>query len=141
MLKILVPVDGSANALRAVAYVISLSNNNAALHCELLYVSQPFGVREHAWRSHAELATISNEEAQRALAPARAALQAAGVPCSEHVAQGEVAPQIVEHAAHAGCDGIVMGMRGVGFSIGPVSLGSVSGRVVHASGLPVTLVK
>ncbi|MFS0756146.1 universal stress protein [Noviherbaspirillum sp. 1P10PC] len=141
MLKILVPVDGSDNALRAVAYVISLASNNASLHCELLHVSQPFGVREHAWRSHAELATISGEEAQRALAPARTALQAAAVPCSEQVAQGEAAPQIVAHAVHAGCDGIVMGMRGVGLVIGPVSLGSVSSRVVHASGLPVTLVK
>ena len=141
MLKILVPVDGSANALRAVAHLISLAQNNAALHCELLYVAEPFGIREHAWRSHAELAAMSEEQAQQALTSARQALQAAGVPCSAHIAHGEVAQQIVAHAANAGCDGIAMGMRGVGLVLGPVSLGSVSAHVVHASHLPVTLVK
>lgn len=141
MLKILVPVDGSPNALRAVAYAVSLAQNKASLHCDLLHVSQEFGMREHAWRSHAELATIAGEEAQRALASARAALQAAGVPYSEYVVQGEAAPQIIGHATRAGCDGIVMGMRGMGFVVGPISMGSVTSKVLHDANVPVTLVK
>lgn len=141
MLKILIPVDGSANALRAVSYVALLARNNASVHCELLHVSQAFGIHEHAWRSHAELSAISSEEARQALAPAREALDAAAVPCAIHTAEGDVAQQIAGQATRLGCDAIVMGMRGMGMVLGPLALGSVSAKVLNASGLPVTLVK
>ena len=36
---------------------------------------------------------------------------------------------------------IIMGMRGMGMVLGPVSMGSVTSRVLHDASVPVTLVK
>jgi nucleotide-binding universal stress UspA family protein len=141
MLKILIPVDGSDSAQHAVDHVIALFRNGASLHGALLHVTERFGMREHAYRSHAELAAINSDEAQQALAPAAQALEAAGMQSTTHLAEGDAAQQIVEHATRLGCGAIVMGMRGMGVVLGPVAVGSVSAGVLHASGLPVTLVK
>ncbi len=141
MLKILIPVDGSENAMRAVAHAITLARNNASLTCELLHVHQPFGVREHAYRSHEALEGIAGSEAQQALQPAQAALAAAGIAHAAASREGDTAGAIVAHARETRCDLIVMGLRGRGLVLGPVSLGSVSSRVLHDAGLPVTLVK
>jgi nucleotide-binding universal stress UspA family protein len=53
---------------------------------------------------------------------------------------GSPAETIAKVAREQGCDGIVMGTRGLG-AVSSVLLGSVSSRVLHLSDLPVTLVK
>lgn len=141
MLKALIPVDGSENALRAVAHAVTLSTNGTALSCELLHVHQPFGVREHAYRTHDALEKMAGEEMQRALAPAQDMLAAAGVAHTVTSREGEVADAIVAHARQSKCDLIIMGMRGMGMVLGPISMGSVSSRVLHQANAPVTLVK
>jgi nucleotide-binding universal stress UspA family protein len=141
MLKILVPVDGSPNALRAIDYLVTLAKSNAALRCELLYVRQPFGVREHGYRTHEQLAAMDSGAAQQALQPAQAMLDAAGIPYAAVALEGDTGHTIVHHAMEAGCDGIVMGMRGMGFVLGPLSTGSVTAKVLHMAAMPVTLVK
>ena len=141
MLKILIPVDGSENAMRAVAHAVTLAGNHASLSCELLHVHQPFGVREHAYRSHEALESISGNKALQALQPAQAMLAAAGIPHTTASREGDTAEAIVAHARLARCDLIIMGMRGRGLVLGPVSMGSVSSRVLHDAALPVTLVK
>jgi len=141
MLKVLIPVDGSENAMRAVAHAVKLAQSGAALSCELLHVHQRFGVREHAYRTHEELEKIISDQAQHALQPAQAVLSAAGVTQTTASREGDIADAIVAHAREMQCDMIVMGMRGRALVLGPVSLGSVSSRVLHDAGLPVTLVK
>jgi len=141
MLKVLIPVDGSDNALRAVAHVVTLARNNTALSCELLHVHQPFGVREHAYRTHEALEKMASDQAHQALQPAQAILAAAGIGHTTASREGDTADAIVQQARQAQCDLIVMGMRGRGLVFGPVSMGSVSSRVLHDAGMPVTLVK
>jgi nucleotide-binding universal stress UspA family protein len=141
MLKILVPLDGSPNALRAIDYLAALARNNTALHCELLYVREPFGVREHGYRTHEQLASLDGAAAQQALQPAQAMLDAAGIPYAAASIEGDIGHTIVNHAAKAGCDSIAMGMRGMGFVFGPFSMGSVTAKVLHLATMPVTLVK
>jgi nucleotide-binding universal stress UspA family protein len=141
MLKVLIPVDGSDNAMRAVAHAVTLVRNNAALSCELLHVHQPFGVREHAYRTHEALEKMASDQAQQALQPAQALLAAAGIAHTVASREGDTADTIAQHARQMQCDMIIMGMRGRGMVLGPVSLGSVSSRVLHDVGLPVTLVK
>ena len=141
MLKILIPVDGSDNALRAVAHAVALAKNNTALSCELLHVHLPFGVRKHAYRSHQALEKIAGDEARQALQPAQAVLAAAGIAHTTVIREGDVADAIVLHARQSQSDLIVMGMRGMGMVLGPISMGSVTSRVLHDAGAPVTLVK
>jgi len=141
MFKILVPVDGSANALRALDYLVALARNHAALRCELLHVRQPFGVREHGYRTNEQLAAMDSGAAQQALQPAQAALDAAGMPYASASLEGDAGHTIVTHAIEAGCDSIVMGMRGMGLVLGPISIGSVTAKVLHMAPMPVTLVK
>jgi nucleotide-binding universal stress UspA family protein len=141
MLKALIPVDGSENALRAVAHAVTLAKNNTALSCELLHVHQPFGIREHAYRTHEALEKMASGEAQQALQPAHAALAAAGVAHRTNSREGDLSTANVEHARQSQCDMIIMGMRGMGMVLGPVSMGSVTSRVLHDASVPVTLVK
>ena len=53
---------------------------------------------------------------------------------------GSVPHAIVKRAEDLGCDGIVMGTRGMG-AIGDLVMGSVATKVIHLTKLPVTLVK
>ena len=141
MLKILIPVDGSENALRAVEHVVMLTKNNTLLICDLLYVGQPFGARVHAYRSHEGVAKMESDEGRKALLAAQALLDGAGIHYVVAVKEGDVAQHIVEHARQARCNLIVMGMRGMGLVVGPISMGSVTSKVLHTADVPVTLVK
>ncbi len=57
-----------------------------------------------------------------------------------HVLMGDPAPRILERAAAIGASMILMGTRGHG-PISSAMLGSVAYKVVHASSIPVTLVR
>jgi nucleotide-binding universal stress UspA family protein len=74
------------------------------------------------------------------LQPARALLAKAGVPCEARVVLGEPAHAIAQAARDLACDGIVMGTRGLG-TVAGLLLGSVATKVLHLTGLPVTLVQ
>lgn len=141
MLKVLIPVDGSENALRSVAHAVTLARNSLALSVELLHVHQAPGIREHAYRSHQQLEQMQRDETQQVLNPAQALLATAGVAYTSASREGDTAQAIAAHAHQSQCDMIVMGMRGMGFVLGPVNMGSVSSKVLHAAEVPVTLVK
>lgn len=56
------------------------------------------------------------------------------------IAIGSAATALIEVAERYGCDAIVMGARGMG-ALRSSLLGSVSQVVLHASKVPVTIVK
>ena len=64
----------------------------------------------------------------------------AGVTFTSQVLVGDIPQSIVSCAETLGCDGIVMGTRGMG-AIGNLVAGSVATKVIHLTKLPVTLVK
>jgi nucleotide-binding universal stress UspA family protein len=64
----------------------------------------------------------------------------ARVTFSSQVLIGDIPQSIVSCAETLGCDGIVMGTRGMG-SILNLIAGSVATKVIHLTKLPVTLVK
>lgn len=77
----------------------------------------------------------------RLLKSAEALFDAANVPFSRAIAFGDPAPQLQALAQRHGCDGIVMGARGMGF-LRSALMGSVSAAVLHSSStIPVTIVK
>ena len=140
MLKILVPVDGSACATKALEFVITrLAASGAEIH--LLNVQDPMDAVQKVtcWTAE-QCALLQQQAGETALASARKQLEAAGVPYTAEVASGPVAQTIEDYARDWQCDLIVMGTRGMG-AIGNLVLGSVANKVVHLSNLPVTLVK
>jgi len=141
MLKILVPVDGSAHADRAVAQVLELARSGAAVEIHLLNVQIPID-SGHArmFVSHDDLEAYHREEGLAALVNARRMLDEAGVPYTHHIAVGHGADTIVRYAREKGFDKIVMGTHGGGGLLDAV-LGSVAGAVLKHSSVPVTLVK
>ena len=139
--KILLPVDGSEGSVHAAQHVASIAARMKALEVHLVNV-QPLGddwmVRRMIRQE--ELATMEKGWAELAIAPARDILKAAGVPCSEHVLQGEAAQSIARLARELACDQIVMGTRGLS-ALSELLMGSVTVKVLHLVGIPVTLVK
>ncbi len=76
----------------------------------------------------------------RALEHAEALFNAAGVPFAREIGSGEPAAVLVDMAERHRCDAIVLGARGLG-AVRAALMGSVSMGVLHASRLPVTVVK
>ena len=127
----LIAVDNSDNALRAIDHVASQAvlMNTCALH--LIHV-QPWFSKEAA---ETELA----HQGLEATARARAVLNARNLPWRLHVAMGEPAERILEHAKKIHASGLVMGSRGLG-DLGSLLLGSVSYKVMHMSRIPILMV-
>lgn len=142
MRKLLVPVDSSDNAMRALQYAIGLANENGPV--ELAIVTAHEAAFENArtlgYLPKDKLERLLQEHSEEILRPAVAKAKAAGVAFTSEVLTGPVPQAIVERAEALGCDGIVMGTRGMG-AIGNLVLGSVATKVIHLTRLPVTLVK
>jgi len=140
--KVLVPIDGSDNALRALRYVLDHRERyRSPLELHLINVQLPIasgGVR--MFISQDQLNDFHQEEGEAALAPARDIARAAGVPIHARVGVGDIAATVVQYARDAGCDMIVMGTRGMG-ATGSLILGSSATKIIHLSELPVLLVK
>jgi len=139
---ILIPVDGSDNALRAVNFAIGQApqyKDGPEIH--LLNVQLPVAsgtVRRFIGRS--ELDHYYQDEGVAALASARKLLDDAGLRYHHHICAGAYAETIVACAKEKGCDMIVMGARGLG-SVAGMLLGSVTTKVIHLSPLPVLIIK
>ncbi len=141
MLKILVPVDGSSQAQRAVNEVLILARNGAELKIHLLNVQIPID-SGHArmFVDQDDVDGYHREEGLAALADARALLDAAGVSYSHHIVVGHVAESIVRYAREQNIDKIVMGTHGRSGLLNTL-LGSVAHDVLKHSLVPVSLVK
>ena len=142
MLKVLVPVDGSENALRALRHVMATREwYREALEVHVLNVQRR--VASGAVRmfvSQDLLHDYYREEGEAALKGARELLAASELPYHCHVAVGDEAESIAQYARDQGCRMIVMGTRGLG-RLGNLLLGSVATSVIHLAEAPVTLIK
>jgi len=137
----LVPVDGSAHALRAIDHVIREALRDTVTPViVLLNVQAPLPSDITRFVDSSVVQDYHREAGEAALATARGRLEAAGLGCSLHVRIGETARAIVDFAREQQCTLIVIGARGLG-SVAGALLGSVTNRVVHLSELPVLVVK
>jgi nucleotide-binding universal stress UspA family protein len=142
MPKLLVAVDGSANAHHAVDYVIRHASwYRDPVHVHLLNVQWPLaGVNVKMFIREESLNAYYHDEGEAALKNARVALEAAGIAYTPHIGVGDPGRITVEFARDQGCDHIVVGTRGLG-AVSSMILGSVATKIVHVSPLPVILVK
>lgn len=142
MLRLLIAVDGSAYADRAVGYALgraAASRDPLKLH--LLNVQTRLsGVHVKRFISEASQHEHYREEAMVVLEPARARVLAAGLACAHHIGVGDPGSTIVEYVSSLGCDEVVMGTHGRGF-LGGVVMGSVAQKVINLAPVPVVVVK
>jgi nucleotide-binding universal stress UspA family protein len=140
MKRILVPVDGSECALRALRHAIGRARD-AKAEIHVLHVEPPHPYQEaRLYAMREDIAQLHKEAIERLLKAATDVLAAEGIPHATHGAEGEVANAIARFAEDERIDEIVMGTRGM-TALGQVLLGSVASRVVHFVAIPVTLVK
>lgn len=141
MRKPLVPIDGSASALRALVHALAELRGQPAAELHLLNVQIP---PVHTFPSKLVSPDLINQELRREgralLAQVEDSAGGIDIASVHHVRIGRPADEIAACAAELGCDAIVMGTRGNSPMTG-LLLGSVATRVVHLAQLPVTLVK
>lgn len=140
MPKILVPCDGSDNALRAVRYAANLTKLIQGTEIELLNVLDPVLMRGHAAMSALDIERMQADEAGRVLHPARQVLDAEGISYQVRRRCGAPAGEIAQQVHESHCDAAVMSTRGLG-PVASLMIGSVATRVVHLVDVPVTLIK
>lgn len=125
-------IDGSAYSLRATTKLAHMLG--------LMRVGGVHLINVQPW--------LSTEAAERELlrrgweatALERKLLDDSAIPWRLHVLMGEAAEHIVTLANSLGCDGIVMGSKGMG-ATQAMLLGSVAYKVMHQSSVPVLLVR
>ncbi len=142
MMKLLIAIDGSDHARRAVEAAANFAKQGAVVEATLVHVREspayygelpPFDYQS----IESGLRQRQNTLLEAALAHARnSGLQTVAT----QAAEGQAAPEIVRLAAERGADCIVMGTRGMN-ALGGLLLGSVAQRVVHLAAVPVMLVK
>ena len=142
-MRILVPIDGSAAAQRALTHALAILGGHQdgllillnVQSAETLDVSDISGVM-----SAAHDRKLAARRSARALRESRAMCRAAGTHYETRAELGPVAETINRLARELRADQIVMGTRGHG-AIGRLFLGSVATKVVELASVPVTLVK
>jgi len=142
MFKVLIAVDGSESADRAVGHVLQLAKNSREpLEAHVLNVQPPvtFGdIRKFV--SQEVLNAYYHDEGMKTLAATRKQLDQSAVAHTYHIGVGPVAETITNYAREHGCSQIVMGSRGLS-TISNLLVGSVASKVLYLADVPVTLVK
>lgn len=140
-MKILVPIDGSEHALKALDHALALAAAGLAAELVLANVQEAASLYEVVTaHDPTVLAEVKVQAGTHVLDVAQARCQAAGVANQREVAVGDPAPLLVELAEDHGCAAIVMGARGMG-APGVALLGSVADAVLHRASVPVTIVR
>ena len=142
MFRILVPIDGSENALRVLRHILSareLYREPIELHLLNVHLPVASGAVKMFIGQH-QLNDYYRDEGMAALKEARALLDNVGVPYQHHIGVGEIAHTIASYAREKDCHQIAMGTHGRGGLAGAL-LGSVATKVIQLADRPVLLVK
>lgn len=141
-MKALVAIDGSENALRALRYILDhqeLLGTKPEL--VLVNVHRPVpSSRAKAVLGNDVIEQYYREEAEEALAPARALLADKPFRVTERTIIGQPAAQIIAAAKQDDCRLIVVGTQGRS-ALSDFFVGSVASRVIAESPIPVLSVK
>jgi nucleotide-binding universal stress UspA family protein len=141
-MKILLPIDGSKNADRAVSFAIKYAAQLASAP-EIVLLNAQWNVAAGNVKLFISQETINDyyqEQGMQALSSARVLLDGARIPYRIHISIGTPAEAICQFATTESADQIIMGRAGQG-ALSTMLLGSVVGKVLHLAECPVTLVK
>ncbi|MFM1886175.1 MAG: hypothetical protein RL026_1332 [Pseudomonadota bacterium] len=135
---ILVPMDGSPAALRALG--LALDRLAAGGYAGVFALNVQLPMPSSAFVSHEMIHEHQSQAAEEALAPARrlAARRKQTITCATAI--DDPAHAITAFVRKSQGDEIIMGTRGLG-RVGSLLLGSTASKVVQLADVPVTLVK
>ncbi|UZW61921.1 universal stress protein [Lysobacter enzymogenes] len=140
-MKMLVAVDGSDNALRAVRYAAKLSAQfDAPAPLLLLYADPPLMRSVAVSLGAKEVERYHADNARHVLSKARAVLKRAKIEFDERSAVGDPAAIIAKVARSGQCDLAIMGSHGRS-ALKNLLLGSVTSKVIATGVLPVLVVR
>jgi nucleotide-binding universal stress UspA family protein len=142
MRRILVAIDGSEDALRALDFAVKVALFKPPAELHVLTVQAPAD-SSAAWEIYVtpeRIHQVATERSRAILETAGKHLEGTGCTFVLESLEGEAAATIAARAAELECESIVMGTHGRG-QLGILLLGSVAQRVVHHATVPVTLVK
>lgn len=140
MSKVLIPLDGSANADRALSQWLAGQTDKTALDVHLLSVQLPVDGNVRTFVDSDELQDYRREEGMSAMAQGRKLLDEAGIAYQHHILVGHPADVIVRYASELGVDEIVMGTHGR-TGLLQLLMGSVASEVSEKAKAKVTLIK
>ncbi len=143
MRRLLLAVDGSDTAERAVRHVLAMRGalrDPQAVEVHVVNVQRPVSSDVSSFVAKDQLQEFQNERCDAALAPARRILDEAGQTYQEHRKVGPPGATIAELARSQACDLIVMGARGLGSNTAAL-LGSVAQSTIEHADMPVLVVK
>jgi nucleotide-binding universal stress UspA family protein len=139
-MKILLPVDGSENALEAVRHALRLVDDGLRASFVLANVQEPASLYEVGVAHNAEvIEKVSEAAAEHSLASAQELLRVAGLEFETEIGHGDPGHQIVDIAERCGCELIILGARGMEPLEG--ALGSAADSVLRHASMPVMIVR
>ncbi len=139
-MKILLPVDGSENALEAVRHALRLVDDGLRASFVLANVQEPASLYEMVVAHDAAvIEQVAESAAQHVLAPAQELLRVAGFAFESEIGHGDPGHEIVDIAERCNCELIVLGARGMEPLEG--ALGSAAEWVLRHAGMPVMVVR
>ena len=141
-MKLLIAIDGSETALRALHYVVDhpdFFGDNAELLLVFVHLPVPSS-RVKAIVGNDVIEQYYKDESEEALGPTRALLAGKVYRVTERLIVGQPAAEIIATAQGNGCDLIVMGTQGRS-AFGNLIMGSVAMRVIANSTVPVLSIR
>ncbi|MBL8630896.1 MAG: universal stress protein [Rhodospirillaceae bacterium] len=138
MRRVLVPIDGSAHAVRALEYIADRRKQGDRFEVLLLNV-QP-GMPPNRFVSRKMISEFQNNESEKVLSAPKIRTLQRLLKADAYSEVGDAAETIVKFAKKTGCHEIVMGARGM-TSLKGLFVGSVATKVTHLAAIPVTIVK
>lgn len=141
--KILLAVDGSENAKRAVNYVFKVAQKQGDLSITVIHVINSRKEINRLKNISSEIEEIKKSivtSGHQMLEEQKNMFEINGVNVDSKLIDGDPAMKIVEYAKLGEYDHIVMGTRGL-TDLQSIVLGSVSHKVLALSECPVTFVK
>jgi nucleotide-binding universal stress UspA family protein len=146
MLKILIAVDGSEHASRAIEAVGKMADSSLQLEVVFLCVDpgvllDPLFSADYTMVTIQKLEEDQKKQQDATLDDAMRQAKPLGIKvCETARGYGSISKEILRVASEKKCDQIAMGTRGMG-AVGTLFLGSVAQAVIHRSTIPVLLVK
>lgn len=140
-MKLLVPIDGSDTSLRAVdAAIAKVAAYRPPVEIHLLNVQNALRKDVSQFVDREEIRRYHQEEGAKALANARARLDAQAIEYATHVfVADDPASVIVQFVREQKVDEVIMGSHGRS-ELAQILMGSVAREVLRGAGVPVTLV-
>ena len=137
--KILVPLDGSKNSQRGLEMAISIARQFGATITGVFSINEP---PHSEFRGVGSVNDSLNKEVKKMMEKSQILAAQNGIVFKEKLMRGDIGYNIVKlaHNKKEKFNLIVIGSRGRG-SLKEMFFGSVSNYVIHASKIPVLIVK